>query len=373
MTRRDWFAFGLVLLVGAIAWRAQLFSRLPLADEEPYLCAARALVNERDLTACPRYLYSLGVAQAGAWLLRHGGELTFHACTRGLIWGGAALTLWLPLTEARVSLWSRASAAAIAMLLWPPATQAMTYGNLSAATAGLTVLALTWRRAHPWYAGLALGAAIALKPLPAAVPIVLLAQASASALRTRRWRSPELTTGLFASLFALVVTAWGGGLPALPSSAEATNLITVARLVRELGGNASELACFVAVLLVGAALATSARFAHPKLLDGLSLVVSLLAAPLVWNHSFLLVTPLLIAAAVHALSRYRGAPSGEPRKWALLGVLASACATLAVAFSDDFGNVSNSMPLGALPLLLPLLSPAALLGYLAFSKYSGVK
>jgi hypothetical protein len=255
---------------------------------------------------------------------------------------------------------------AVALVLWPPATQALEVGNLSGATAALTLSALVVYRTRALAAGLLLAFAIALKPLAAAVPLVLLGYAAGQFWRARQSLLPELVSAVVAIAVATLLGLLGGGFAPPPSpQLAAENPITLVRLLHQLGLEVPVVACFALAVAVGATLAASARF--PRLFVGeLALVTSLLAAPLVWNHSFLLVTPVVFGALGFAVERYRLSASGQQRRLALLAALGTASGALFIALSDDFGALGHGAS-GAVLLALPLFSPAALLLYLVRS------
>lgn len=355
----------LLALVGAAGFWGALTAPTPLADEEAYVCAARALVDGHGLAACPRYLYGEGVARAAAAVLRLVGPFGLLALLRALVWLGAAATVWLSLSLSSWPWRFRVALGIVVMLGWSPVTQALTLGNLSAATAGLAVIGLTLRRSHAWGAGILLGLAIALKPLPAAIPIVLLGYAVGHFASARRLKRPELVCSLVALGVAGLLALVGGGLAPAPAfSPAAQNPITLVRMLHQLGVAVPPLACFLVVVLVGGALAWGLR-PRPPLLDALGLVTSLLASPLVWNHSFLLAAPLIIMALSRAVESYRSASAGSPaRKRAVLALLGSGAGALFITVSDALGELAHGSAYGVMLVAVPLFAPAALMAYL---------
>lgn len=356
----------LLFLAGTLVHHAELFSATPLADEAAYVCAARAESAQLPLSTCPRYLYTPGFARVLGTVLEQAGEAALLGGLRLCVWLGAAVTLWLSLALSSWSWQARVVAGVLAMSIWPPLTQALTLGNLSSVVAAATVSALLLKERQALLAGWLLGVAILIKPLPAAVPLLLLAHAAGELWRGKRSGLPELRCGLVALAIVGLGVALGGGIAPLPPFDPAIqNSITLVRTLRVLGIGASPLTVCAAAAMLGAFVA--ARWEWPvRRLGELAVVISLLSAPLVWAHSWLLSTPLLVLALERALARYRDAPDhSAERKRGMLELLLVMFAALALSFSDAFGAVALGSQLNALFILAPLLTPSALFFYLA--------
>jgi hypothetical protein len=358
----------LLTLVAVLGSRSALLAPGPLGDESAYICAAQALIDGRGLVACPRYLYGEGPARAAAALLSWGGLSALLIVLRVMLWLGAAASVWFSLAYAPWSWRVRLLLGAAAVLLWSPVTQALTLGNLSAATTGLTLCALALLERHALAAGALLGFALVLKPLPAAVPLVLASYGAAFAWRARRV-SPELVAGLVALAVAGTLVLLGGGLPLPPPfDPRPRNPITLVRAIHQLGLSVSPTLCFVLVSLGGCVLAARMR-PQTRLLVALALVTSLLASPLVWNHSFLLAGPLIVMAFVRALERYRHpSAASQERQRALLALAGTLACAIFISASDSFGELAHGSKLGVAALAAPLWAPSVLLAYLWFSE-----
>ena len=368
MTRAGshWLGIALVLLGAMLGQRAALTSVGPLADEAAYVCAAHATLEARALDTCPRYLYGPALARASAVVLAAAGEPALLGALRASIWLGAAMVVWWSLALTGWSWRWRAFVGVGATFVWPPLTQSLRVGNVSSLVAALTLAALMLVERRALLGGLVLALAISIKPLPVAVPVVLLGGALGELVRTRRAAWPPLVSGGSALLLAATLGVVGGGFGQPPPFDPAIqDSITLVRLLRMLGLAATPLAVFVGVVSAGAALA--ARFAWPyRTLAGFSLVVSLLSSPLVWNHSWLLVTPLLVVATERAVARYRGASAeSRDRPRGLLELVWVGLAGLVLSFSDALGGVLEQTPWGAVGVAVPLLAPLGLWLYAA--------
>ncbi len=360
-------ALGVTLLVtvAVVGWWRPLTATRPLGDEAPTVCAALALADGRSPASCERYLYAEVVGRGAATVVTLGGPIALLVLLRASIWLGAAVTLWVSLSLTRWSFVARASLGAVAILCWSPVAQSLSLGNLSTATAGLTVAALAWRRRHATGAGVLLGLAITLKPLPAVVPLVLLAHAAGSSWRCRRLSSPELTSGLVAVVVAAALAAAGGGFAPLPAfDPAAQDSVTLVRALHQLGLAVPALPCFVIVALAAAVLAARGGL-KPPLVDALSLVASLLSAPLVWNHSFVFVAPVIALALERAVEAYRRAGADAvARQRGVLALLGVTLAALAITLSDAFAALGHGSAAGSVALGVPMSAPAALFAYL---------
>jgi hypothetical protein len=357
---------GVLCLAGLLMHGRALTAPAPLGDEVAYVCAAEAVVRGQSPYAeCPRYFYPPILARSGAVLVSFGGRAALLVALRALVWLGAVTSVWLALALTRWSFRTRVVVGTLVMLAAPPIDQALELGNLSSATAGFTIAALFALEQSAVMAAVLLTLAILLKPLPAIVPCLLVAQGLALSRVERGTLPKPLIAGAATALTCGVLFALTGGLGAWQQFyASAENNIAVVRVVRAFGLMAPPGLVTALAALCGAGLA--ARYARePRLIAGLALVTCLLSAPLVWNHSWLIVLPVLAAAADRAVAGFHDAPQRSPeRSRACLEVLLVGLGACALATSDALGAVFFQSPrINALFILIPLVTPGLLLAY----------
>lgn len=357
----------LAAAVGWLGWHSVLVAAQPLGDESAYLCAFAAARKGFDpYLACPRFFYLPAFAWLGSVAERLLGEPAVRAILRGCILGGSAVVAAIAAAwtgwPARVQV-----GVAMACMFLPPVAEGMEVGNLSPVVAALTLLALSTWSTLPVLAGLLLGAGIVVKPI-AAVVVVVMAAASGRE-RRRAWLAVQIALVLFGA----ALWPWWDRLMALPSFAEvqmqAHHRIALVRVLSTFGLHipAGVVAGLVAIL---AALAV--RWRAPASSEGrvqrvatVAICASLLATPVVWNHTFVLAFPLMTLALATALgaARERHPINRRRSQLNLLLVIIGVLSVLASDASGDLGLEPTSI-VGMLPTLLPLLAPGALALYL---------
>jgi hypothetical protein len=174
-----------------------------------------------------------------------------------------------------------------------------------------------------------------------------------------------LIAGALTALLCGALLALTGGLGEWPQVyVDAQDNISIVRVARACGLLISPGSVTVLVAVAGGGLAI--RYARaPRLVAGLALVACLLSAPLVWNHSWLMVLPVLAAAAERAVAHFRDTvPSSPERSRALLEVLLVGFGACVLSTSDALGGVFFGQPrVNALFVLIPLVTPSLLLAY----------
>jgi hypothetical protein len=362
------------LAAGWLGWHSVLAGAQPLGDESAYLCAFAATRKGLDpYLACPRFFYLPAFAWLGALAERLLGEPAVRAILRGSILGGSAVV------AAIAAAWTRWPArvqvgAAVACMFLPPVAESIEVGNLSPVVAALTLLALSTWSTLPVLAGLLLGAGIVVKPIAVVVLVVMAAVSGRE--RRRAW----LAVSIAVMLVGLATWPWRDRLMALSSFAEvqvqAHHRIALVRVLSTFGLRVPPglVAGLVAIL---AALAV--RWRAPASSEGrvqrvatVAICASLLATPVVWNHTFVLAFPLLTLALATALRAARE-PHAMDRRRSLLDLLLVIIGVLLVLASDASGDLGlEPMSIaGVLPTLLPLLAPGALALYLGTRDHGG--
>jgi hypothetical protein len=210
------------------------------------------------------------LARSGALLVSFGGRAALLVALRALVWLGAVTSVWLALALTRWSFRMRGVVGALAMLA-APIDQALELGNLSSATAGLTIAALFALEQSAVTAVVLLTLAILLKPLPAIVPCLLVAQGLALSRVERGTLPKPLMAGAATALTCGALFALTGGLGAWQQFyAGAENNIAVVRVVRAFGLMAPPSLVTAAAALGGAGLAVR-HAREPRLVAGLAL------------------------------------------------------------------------------------------------------
>lgn len=357
---------GVLCLAGALAHAGALTAAAPLGDEVAYVCGAEAVVHgQSPYAACPRYFYPPVLARGGALLVELGGRAALLVALRGLIWLGAIAAVWLALGLTSWSFRARTSIGAFLMAAATPITQSLELGNLSSATAGLAIGALFALRRSALAAALLLSSAILLKPLPAVVPCLLVAHGLALLRRERGALPKPLIAGALTALLCGAMFVLTGGVGVWQQFyVDAQDNISVVRVLRGWELLVPPGVVTVLAAVGGAGLAVrNAR--QPRFVAGLSLVTAVLSSPLVWSHSWLMVLPVLAAAAERAVTGFCATATGSPeRSRAWLEVLLVGLGACVLSTSDALGGVFFGTPrVNALFVLIPLLTPSLLLAY----------
>jgi Glycosyltransferase family 87 len=263
----------------------------------------------------------------------------------------------------------------VGVALVPTLAEGLVFDNLSVTTIGLTIGALVLWPRTPWLAGVMLGLGLAIKPtgLLAFVALVVHRPTSAS---TRHWATGAIALGTAGLVLA---PAWRLALELLtPPATQQTPLIWATAL-----GNVSLFRVLIgfglhpfpyavpALLTVSICLGLRLRPIGARQLVYASCAVSILALPVVWKHTLLLVFPIQCMALLLAgqrLALARRADSGDlhqsASKLMLLQLLLVVAAILAVFEAEDYGRLAELAPwaTGAL-LLVPLTGLVALTVY----------
>ena len=289
--------FGFVPLVFCLAWAVVLFrAHMTVVDFQSayYPAAVRLLAGHSPYAAT-----SLQVVDGGAFVNPALTALAFVPL--GLVSGGSAQVIWMLACIACVpaSLWVldvgdwRLYGIAF---LWSPVFDGWQTGNLTLPL--VLAVALVWRyRDRPFVAGLITAAAISLKPFVWPLALWLLV--------TRRVRATAWT---LAWGLALNLLAWAlVGMREVPVYLKLSSQVTAALWrggygvlavcgALGLGRDAGELVLVLAAAAAGAAvLRLGLGRRDPEALAA-SILLMLIASPLVWNHYFsLLLVPMALA------------------------------------------------------------------------------
>jgi hypothetical protein len=341
---------GLLLLLGLglVRYHGALLAPGLLADEGRYFGAFERVLAGGSPYEATGYYYPPAFAAAGAAALAHLGE---HATAIGLrlanlagvVAACACAVRWMPARRL-----ARGLTAAALLALSPPAVVAVTYGNLSGLACGLVLLSLVlWRRA-PAPAGTLLGGSLVLKPIGALVLMVALA---------RRARPAWMAAGCTVAVAGAGLAVGAQDLPAMVTRSSQAHELSSTSIVHVLDcfGVRAPGVLVMAIVAVAAVVAVRVR-RMPW--HGVALVAcsaSVLASPLVWDHTMILALPLVVATLTPPFRRLlRASRAGRSR--ALLSALVSALGALVLFGTREWTEVS-SVPrpvqgaLGCAPLL----------------------
>lgn len=322
----------------------------PLPDDVAYLCAARAVANGNSPYACNRYIYPPLLAELEAAASHVVSEQTVQSGLRAL---NVAASLWLVLfalshwTDDR---WRRALAAAV--LLWwsPNIADALCHGNLGPLVCALLIWSLSRWNLQPVAAGLALGLSLALKPLGPAAWLLIAAHRPESGRGV-----PQLKAAAIAALTAAVLCLPGREwLPELAahtqSYPEALHNVSLQRVAHFLG---LSIAPPWQILLVCVSALIYARRAprSPATLMHLGCASVLLAQPIVWSHTLLLIYPALAAAIGRATS---ADSATKQARWLRISYVCLGC--VCVVEAEMFGDLAHviARPIAAAVAAVPL-------------------
>lgn len=318
-----------------------------------------------------RYIYPPPLAAAGAVALELGGTQLVLGLLRGAnLLGLVALAVFAAGLAGLSPGWRYCLAAALVAL--PPfVAYAVWIGNPTSVAAALALAGWQIGKRRPLTGASLVGISIALKPLALAGALVLAA----------RWwiekgRSAQRTIEALAWLpvTALCLAPWAAELPALarrmadPPVLSPRNL-SFRRVFDGFGLDAPATAITLAVI---AAAILLARRRPVDDLDRLHTapVVALLALPVAWAHGFLFVLPLQVAAGRRWWERRARRAN---RSWRALAERWGVPLALGLIQGSANAGVEFAAPepVRAAMVLLPMLSPLALLAYLRATETGG--
>ncbi len=356
-----------VVAVAALANHEALLQPVPQQDEPDFVEAAELVAAGQSPYLQEKYNYPPPFAALGAVVLKHGGTPLFLGLMRGanlLAVSGLAL---FAAGFAGLSARGRFALAAALVALLPLVHYTFWVGNTTAIAAGLALAGWHLGDRRPLSGAALVGVSLAFKPIALAGALYLAARWLLGGAAGRSHASAALEAVAWAPVAALCLSPWASELPAMLHRMAAPPIFSPRNLsLRRIGeGFGLDLPAAAITLAV---LAAALLLARRRPVDGIDRlhtapVVALLALPVVWAHGFLIVLPLQVAAARRWWERraFRREPSwrsvaerwGVPLALALLQASASA----GVEFDAPAG-------LRALIVLLPVLSPLALLVYL---------
>lgn len=359
-------AVALSVLVMALRWPSAVFSPVPVEDERVYFGAFH-LAAQGESPYQLRYFYPPGFAVAGGWAVERWGEIPVLAGLRLANLLGMALIAWCALAWLPWPWHRRCLTAAALVALSPAVRSAVLWGNLSLAAVGTLLAALLTWRARPLVAGLLLGLSLAVKPIGPLAAVILMTHRPAGGGRRHLVAA---TVGLALAAGSLIpfphlddFLALRGGGP------ESGRNLALHRVLDCFGVEIEALTLAAAVALTAVVFARRRTLA-PAHFVSFTATATLLATPLVWDHTLLLALPVAVLALAVAWDRWTsrtpprrgGARRAALRRYepALVVLL-----VLAMQLSGGLGGVETwSRWSQGLFAALPALAPAVLTLYL---------
>lgn len=358
-------AFVALLAVGAFAHRRALADPEPRTDERVFVGAALAVAAGGSPYDHPVYNYPPPLAEIGARLVDAGDPGRLLVALRLLELAAMCGLVQLAAGFAGVGAGWRFLLAALLVAAAPIVHATFWLGNLAAIPALLALVGWRCGERRPVVGGLLVGTSLALKPTALGGALYLTAR-WLGATRAGRRRPAEALAWIAAATLALL--PWLDRLPALagrmlqPPLFSSRNL-SLRRAAVGLGLDLPTPLLFV-VVLAGALWLARRRPVDADDRIHAAPVVALLALPVAWSHSFLLVLPLQVAAASlwfrrSAARAGRTGPAALIERWCVPLALAAIQGSFAAGIELDVPGAIQT-----LVVLVPTLSPLVLLGYL---------
>ena len=344
-----------------LRWWTLVFSTEPMVDEAVYLKAFRATGNGDSPFSVEGFFYPASFAVAGAWLLELLSERGMLAVMRSLLVLGVASIVWTSLAWFEAT-WIQRVVVGVGFLgIAPAVLLGMASGNASLIVIGLMLPALTLWRGWPIFWGVILGLTVAIKQLAGAAIPGLLFHRPAEGGR-RHWISGG-TAVLIAGLLLVPSLRTFGEMSSQPiASIHLTRSISLLRLLDLFGMSVPPLLNFAVVSAVTVAVVRRQVLDRPHLL-ALLCTASILALPIIWSHTLLLVLPLQVMSIQVALWRRGSGERSRPLERFELPLVI--LGTAAIQLSDGAGAVNNQAAwVQLLPILVVYLAPIGLCWYL---------
>lgn len=356
-----------VVAVAAIANLAALRQASPQQDEPDFVEAAELAAAGHSPYSQAKYNYPPPFAELGAVVLKVGGVPLFLGLMRGAnllaVTGLALFAAGLAGLSSR----GRFALAAALVALLPVVHYTFWVGNTTPVAAGLALAGWQLGRRKPLLGGVLVGVSIAFKPIALVGALYLSARWLLGRQEGRSRARAAVEALAWAPVTVLCLLPWAGELPALLQRMAAPPIFSTRNLSlrRVADGFGIDIpAAAITLTVLAAALLLARR--HP--VDSIDRVhtapaVALLALPVAWAHGFLFVLPLQVAAARRWWERR--ARRREP-SWRTVAERWGVPLALALIQASASAGVEFDAPAGvrAILVLLPILSPLALLLYL---------
>jgi hypothetical protein len=354
--KRDLTLLVLLSVTAAWRWSPVIATDLPLPDERVYLRAARHVEVGESPYSESSYFYPPPLAHVIAATSAKIGTIGALRILRLLSIVGIVFSVWL---SARLVSWHLgllAGLVAIFIAFAPAVDIATSLGNAGGLATGLVLAALLCWHRRPARSSISLGAGLALKPIAPLAPLLILTHRS-SPKSTRQVVVSVATVAIAGALLA----PWCGQLAGFLENARGyTNPynFSLHRLLADLGLELPPVAVSAVVGTLAVVIVRRSTVSRNSLLT-IVIGTSLLALPILWAHTLLLLLPIQLLA-LDACGRVfaRKPQSGRPTR--LTGALASvsvAATLLAHAAGTTFGLpswagvIARAVPMSAVAFL----------------------
>lgn len=356
-----------VVAVAALVHHEALLQPSPQQDEPVFVEAAERLSAGASPYSQERFNYPPPLAALGAFAL----ELSGPGLVLGLVRGANVLAVAAIAVFAAgfagVSGRRRFALAAALVALLPVVRYTLWIGNLTPIAAALALAGWRVGRRAPLAGAGLIAVSLAFKPIALVGALYLSARWLLGRQDGRSRASAAAEALAWVPLTLLCLLPWVGELPALlkrmaePPLFSSRNL-SLRRVFDGFGIEMPAAAITVTVLAVALLLARRQPVDDVDR-EHTAPVVALLALPVAWAHGFLFVLPLQVAAARRWWERraWRREPS-----WRTVAERWGVPLALALIQASASAGVEFDAPAGvrAILVLLPILSPLALLLYL---------
>ncbi len=363
--------FAGVVAVAALVHHEALLQPSPQQDEPVFVEAAERLSAGASPYSQERFNYPPPLAALGALAL----ELSGPGLVLGLVRSANVLAVAAIAVFAAgfagVSGRRRFALAAALVALLPVVQYTLWIGNLTPIAVGLALAGWQLGKRRPLLGAAWVGVSLAFKPIALVGALHLSARWLLGRQDGRRRASAAVEAFAWVPVTVLCLLPWVGELPALfqrmaePPLFSSRNL-SLRRVFDGFGIEMPAAAITVTVLAV-ALLLTRRRPVDDVDRVHTAPVVALLALPVAWAHGFLFVMPLQVAAARHWWERR--ARRREP-SWRTVAERWGVPLALALIQASASAGVEFDAPASvrSIVVLLPMLSPLALLIYLRLAR-----
>jgi hypothetical protein len=307
--------------------------------------------------------YPPTIAVLGAWISRISGHELFLTIFRYANLLGGCAAVWGSVLLIRTTGLVKLVIAAIGVAFLPALGNGLENDNLSVLAGGLSILALVFWQRFPVPMGIVLGFGLALKP----VALCALA-AHRNPLFERTRSKASLAACASAGLPVLLEASFllrAGSQPSVNTAvagwATAVQNVSLFRVPASFGLQVSPFYILGTVVLVTVVYMRT-RPLNPVPLLCVALTSSLLSLPIVWQHTLLLITPVVAIAAAFAVEDFTRArkesdgPQGRNRKLHFLArLLFIASGARILLEANAFGVLANWHPMvNGLAHLVPI-------------------
>lgn len=342
---------GLAVIIAIRHWTHAIV-QIPYNDEIPYMRAVDFVLSGQSPYTRGNYLYPPLLAVVGARVVETFGTPIFLYLLRALSYLGMAATVWVSLLVVPWRRWFLPAAVAFVCLV-PSATFTIELHNISPAIAGTTLAALwLWPR-RPLLSGALLGLGAVVKPMVFLVPFLLVIH------RPKAGGSTHLLAGgvgiAVTGLLLWLPPYFTEMLSLASRSATIPRSVSFHRLAYVAGWEENAIWISAAIALVAVVVVRRLELGRLEFLV-VSVTASLMATPVLWNHTLFLALPIQAMVLERLACRRREGRLGHrfEAAFVLLGVAAIQL-SIGASSVDDQGSafqILSTLPIAVAPFAL---------------------